>query len=141
MSATPEAAVVLRATELVSIPSPSRSARRWRPKSSSPSAPNIAVGAPERAAAIAWLAPLPPPKMAKEDPVTVSPASGALATRATRSVLIAPATKTGPGAGSPERVTAADLPDSGAGGRRWRSLADLARHHLRRARRRRPVGD
>src|SRR5215212_3242670 len=100
----------------------------------------MAVGAPERAAAIAWLAPLPPPKMAKLEPVTVSPASGALATRATRSVLMAPATRTRPGAGSVGAVMASDFPDSGAGGRLWRSPADRARRHALRATRHRPAG-
>src|SRR3954471_9551794 len=81
----------------------------------------MAVGAPERAAAMAWLAPLPPPKMAKVEPVTVSPASGALATRATRSVLMAPPTRT-----CPVVVTACRLPDSRAGALRTRSREDRA---------------
>src|SRR3954470_7714312 len=93
----------------------------------------MAVGAPERAAAMAWLAPLPPPKMAKVDPVTVSPASGALATRATRSVLIAPATRTDPAPRPAAPVTFSSLFDSGPGATRWQFHADRARHRGRRA--------
>src|SRR3954470_20723464 len=99
----------------------------------------MAVGAPERAAAMAWLAPLPPPKMAKVDPVTVSPASGALATRATRSVLMAPATRTGPDPRCAGPVMVSSLSDSGPGATRWRFHADRARHRARRAWRPRPA--
>src|SRR3954466_15084068 len=93
----------------------------------------MAVGAPERATAMAWLAPLPPPKMAKVDPVTVSPASGALTTRATRSVLIAPATRTDPELGPSAPVTVSSFFDSGPGATRWRFHADRARRRGRRA--------
>ncbi len=96
ISATPEGAAAISATSCVSISAARRSARRARPKSSRPTAPSTAVRAPERAAATAWFAPLPPPKTANDRPVTVSPASGARCTRATRSVLIAPATSTPP---------------------------------------------
>src|SRR5918997_5637252 len=93
----------------------------------------MTVSAPERAAAMAWLAPLPPPKMAKVDPVTVSPASGALATRATRSVLMAPATRTGPITEPAGSVIVSPLPDSGAGAIRWQFPSDRARRRARRA--------
>ncbi len=58
----------------------SRVARSCAPKPSVPTAPIIATSAPARAAATAWLAPLPPGIVRKERPVTVSPRAGALGT-------------------------------------------------------------
>jgi hypothetical protein len=64
------------------------------PKASSPAQPTIAVRAPRRAAATAWLAPFPPGTVENPLPATVSPGKGSRATRATRSMLRLPTTTT-----------------------------------------------
>ena len=63
-----------------STPAATRVSRSRGPNASSPTAPMKVTGAPARAAAIAWLAPLPPGIMRKARPVTVSPRPGAVAT-------------------------------------------------------------
>src|SRR5581483_9793567 len=69
-----------------------------RPKSSSPTRPSRRTCAPRRAAATAWLAPLPPPPVRRSRPETVSPGVGRRGTKTTRSVLMEPTTATpGPG--------------------------------------------
>ena len=61
------------ATPVASMPSAARRSRKRAPKSSAPSRPIIAVAAPARAAAMAWLQPLPPRKTSKPLPTRVSP--------------------------------------------------------------------
>ena len=73
-----------------SMPSRSSAARARIPNASRPTAPTNAVGAPSRAAATAWLAPLPPSCSENVAPVTVSPAAGNRSAWATRSTLTEP---------------------------------------------------
>ncbi len=63
---------------------------------SSPTAPTNRVVAPNRAAAHAWLALLPPPDRVRTPLTTVSPGRGSVATRTVRSTLIDPTTTTQP---------------------------------------------
>src|SRR5471032_982406 len=82
-------------TWLTSMPSTCRAARSVTPKPSSPTQPTMATGTwppPRRAAATAWLAPLPPAMVAKAPPASFSPGSGMRGTRSTRSILILPIT-------------------------------------------------
>ena len=65
------------------------------PCSSAPTWPTIARAAPSRAAAHAWLAPLPPAKRANPCPVSVSPALGKSGHVHTRSALSDPTTTIG----------------------------------------------
>ncbi len=74
------------------MPSASSSAIASAPSSSSPTAAIIRTAAPARAAATAWLAPLPPPWRSNVPPVTVSPARGSDGSRTTRSWLTDPTT-------------------------------------------------
>src|SRR5690242_15446922 len=76
------------------MPSADSSASACDPNSSSPTAPTMATEAPNRAAATAWLPPLPPPCLPNVPPVTVSPGEGRRSTATTRSVLIDPTTTT-----------------------------------------------
>ena len=55
------------------------------------------VGAPARAAARAWFAPLPPSTIEKRSPITVSPGRGSGDANAVRSALMLPTTATPPG--------------------------------------------
>ena len=64
------------------------------PKSSAPTRPIIDVRAPARAAATAWLKPLPPRNISNESPTSVSPISGRRAARTTRSIMKLPTTHT-----------------------------------------------
>src|ERR1700677_2897372 len=64
---------------------------RW-PKASSPTRPIIVTSAPNRAAATAWLAPLPPGTSRTSRAEIVSPGRGSRAQRSTRSALIEPTT-------------------------------------------------
>ncbi len=75
---------------------PSRAMRPSRSVAlaSRPTAPIRRVGAPDRALAIAWLAPLPPRNLAVPRLSTVSPARGRRSTRCTMSRLIEPKTQT-----------------------------------------------
>ena len=61
-----------------------------------PTAPTIVVRAPARAAATAWLAPLPPRTDVKRVPKTVSPGRGSGEAAAVRSTLMLPTTTTAP---------------------------------------------
>lgn len=63
----------------VSTPACSRPSRSRVPYTSSPTAPIIITSPPARAAATAWLAPLPPGIVRNSLPVTVSPRPGARA--------------------------------------------------------------
>ncbi len=64
----------------VSTPAEASAERSRTPNSSAPTAPIIATSAPQRAAATAWLAPLPPGTVRNSRPVTVSPRRGAFGT-------------------------------------------------------------
>src|SRR5215211_5042821 len=81
-------------TRLASTPLSRRFFTSSSPKGSSPTLPNMATSAPRRAAATAWLAPLPPGKRESWAPVTVSPGSGRRLTLRTKSWLIEPTTNT-----------------------------------------------
>ena len=96
MSATPVASPGRVTTPVTSTPSASSVARASAPKPSSPIAPMNQVGAPRRAAATAWFAPLPPWCLAWRPPITVSPGPGNRSTVTTRSTLIEPTTMTRP---------------------------------------------
>jgi hypothetical protein len=96
IAATPVGAPSRRATWLVSMPSAASSASASSPSSSAPTAPTIETSALARAAATAWLAPLPPPWRAKVPPATVSPARGSRPTETTRSTFTDPTTTTRP---------------------------------------------
>lgn len=65
---------------VTSTPAPASVRRSSGPKESSPTAPRKATSAPARAAAMAWLAPLPPGIVPNVCPVTVSPGAGAAST-------------------------------------------------------------
>ena len=62
------------------------------PKPSSPTQPNIVTSAPRRAAATAWLAPLPPGRSLRSLALTVSPGRGMRAESAVMSMLMLPIT-------------------------------------------------
>ncbi len=81
---------------VVSIPSAAASARNCEPNASAPTAPSIRTRAPARAAATAWLSPLPPGTVSKPWPATVSPGRGKRSTPTTRSMLRLPSTVTPP---------------------------------------------
>ena len=74
--ATPVASSGSVTSPATSTPSASSAARAAVPNASSPTAPMKNVRAPSRAAATAWLPPLPPWCCAKRPPMTVSPGSG-----------------------------------------------------------------
>src|ERR1700747_1086334 len=76
------------------MPSFARRSRAPSPKLSFPYAPRKVTSPPARAAATAWLAPLPPPKVLNSPPRTVSPGFGRRSQKTTRSVLDEPATST-----------------------------------------------
>src|SRR5207244_9858362 len=80
----------------MSTPSPSSKERAVRPASSSPTPAMSTVGAPNRALATAWLAPLPPRPVASDIPNAVSPARGRRTTRMVVSTLMLPTTTTPP---------------------------------------------
>src|SRR4029079_5945537 len=69
--------------------SPASASSAWE---SDPTQPTNRTSAPSRAAATAWLAPLPPGKRSNVAPLTVSPGRGSRSTRATRSRLTDPTT-------------------------------------------------
>ncbi len=79
MCAVPEGPSVVRRWP-VSTPDVSRQERSREPKASLPTAPIIDTAPPARAAAMAWLAPLPPGIVRNSRPVTVSPRCGAFST-------------------------------------------------------------
>ena len=66
------------------------------PNESAPTRPTIRTEAPSRAAATAWLPPLPPWMVSSRSPSTVSPGLGSSRTRTTRSMLMLPSTATVP---------------------------------------------
>src|SRR6185437_3686893 len=93
MSAVPVGTLARRTTAPASIPAPRHSATAISPATSLPSAATMATAAPQRAAATAWLLPLPPPFSLNRDAVTVSPGRGKTATVAVRSALKLPTTQ------------------------------------------------
>ncbi len=94
IKAMPEGDAGARATKRVSIPSASKAARARAPNSSSPTRATKVTRPPARAAATAWLAPLPPAAMENSPPRTVSPGRGMRGTRMIMSVLELPTTRT-----------------------------------------------
>src|SRR5260221_12832128 len=76
-------------TSILSLASPRSAAP---PKSSAPRAPTKLTRAPARAAATAWLAPLPPAARTNPPPRTVSPGSGKRSQATPRSVFELPTT-------------------------------------------------
>ena len=91
-SASPVRAVVVRTSDRM--PSVARTPSSSRPSASAPTAPTKRVRAPARAAATAWLSPLPPGPSARPDDSNVCPATGSAATSRTRSRLALPSTVT-----------------------------------------------
>ena len=91
ISAVPVLAWV-SATLVRSTPPASSRARASLANASLPTAPISRVAPPARAAAKAWLAPLPPGAVLKRSPGTVSPGRGRRATVAIRSRLTEPMT-------------------------------------------------
>jgi hypothetical protein len=89
--ATPDAPDTAR-TRVVSTPAERNRASNSTPNGSVPTAPMNAQTPPARAAATAWLAPLPPAITAKSRPTTVSPGRGSAGVLATRSMLTPPTT-------------------------------------------------
>ena len=85
-----------RTQRLTSMPSPATLASASSAMASSPTAPIYRVVAPNRAAAHAWLALLPPPDRVSVPLTTVSPGRGSFATWTVRSTLIDPTTTTQP---------------------------------------------
>ena len=73
-------------------PSATRAARSALPKSSSPTQPAISTSPPSRAAATAWLAPLPPGAKAAAPPSTVAPGAGSRGTVTEMSMFRLPST-------------------------------------------------
>ena len=84
-------------TAVASMPSPSTMPRSQAPASSLPTAPIMLTRAPSRAAATAWLRPLPPACRSSVSPMTVSPGAGIRSRPTTRSRLRLPTTTTRPG--------------------------------------------
>jgi hypothetical protein len=78
MSAVPVSPAVMRVASVT--PAPRRLLRSSAPASSSPSSATNVVAAPARAAATAWLAPLPPGCRAPPVASTVSPGAGMAST-------------------------------------------------------------
>src|SRR5690606_25296279 len=76
----------------VSTPAASSVSRSRGANTSVPTAPRKRTRPPERLAATAWLAPLPPGTVAKSRPAIVSPGSGRRVTVVTRSMLTLPST-------------------------------------------------
>ena len=111
-SARPVGAEAVARTLLTSTCSARSAASCARPSSSSPTRPTIATVAPQRAAATAWLAPLPPGSSSSDAPPTVSPGPGRRSTRTTWSALIEPTTTTKgwPCASAPECGRSSDSP-------------------------------
>ena len=84
-------------------PSARRAASSRRPKSSSPTQPAIRTPAPSRAAATAWLAPLPPGVKRAAEPSTVTPGAGSRGTVTEMSMFRLPSTVTCGRLAMPER--------------------------------------
>ena len=94
MNAVPVGTPASRRSHRMSTPAASRASACLRPASSSPTAPAIATRTPPRAAATAWLAPLPPHEVASSEARSVSPGSGSRSTDTTTSSLTDPTTST-----------------------------------------------
>ena len=92
--ARPVGTLVTVLTASALIPSARRAASNWRPKSSSPTQPTIHTSAPSRAAATAWLAPLPPGVNCAAEPSTVAPGPGSRGTVTEMSMFRLPSTVT-----------------------------------------------
>src|SRR5579863_4718033 len=88
--------------------------------------------APWRAAATAWLKPLPPRNVANSSPSTVSPGRGSRGARATRSVMRLPSTITCPIRPSSTRLYARRSRDAVERGERDDNQAPVVEAHLRR---------
>jgi hypothetical protein len=97
MVAVPDILAARRTSE-VSTPAERRSRRIASPNPSLPTTPTIKARPPSRAAAQDWLAPLPPVKVAKSPPRTVSPGTGRRETRWTMSRFRLPKTTMRPAA-------------------------------------------
>ncbi len=93
MTAVP-ASPSMRAMWVSSMPSSSTTRSRNAPALSALTAPIIVTRAPSRAAATAWLRPLPPALRCSDVPNTVSPESGMRSRLTTRSWLRLPTTTT-----------------------------------------------
>src|SRR5215207_4317830 len=100
MIAVPVGALVLE-TSPRSTPASVKAARSSAPDSSSPSEATKAVDAPARAAATAWLAPLPPSPLVRPVARTVSPGRGIRSTGRMRSTFALPTTTTSLTASTP----------------------------------------
>src|SRR6266850_4034833 len=94
ISATPVAGPSISRTPELSTSLSARKPRRLLANASLPTAPIIAVGAPRRAAATAWLRPLPPGRNDTAAPSSVSPGTGRRALCTTTSMLRLPQTTT-----------------------------------------------
>jgi len=75
-------------------PRNARKLSNWRPNASSPTQPAIRTSAPSRAAATAWLAPLPPGVNRAAEPTTVAPGPGSRGTVTEMSMFRLPSTVT-----------------------------------------------
>src|SRR6185437_632128 len=106
--------------------------RNWRPKASTPSAPTRATSAPSRAAATAWLAPLPPGTVTNRSPRMVSPGPTKRGAWVSRSMLMLPTTtmrviRSPPGKEAWRRAYAMGRGVVGGSGRRGLAHGALAR--------------
>ena len=96
MVAVPVSTSSRRATKSQSTPASWSPATSTSPNASRPTAPIMHVRAPMRAAATAWLAPLPPALVIKPLPPTVSPARGIRSHATERSMFMLPNSATMP---------------------------------------------
>ncbi len=94
IKATPVCDAPSRRTKSGRMPSFARLAAAWSPKASCPSLTTIVTSASNRAAATAWFAPLPPGPVMNGPPRMVSPLTGILGVRISRSMLKLPTTVT-----------------------------------------------
>ena len=91
-------------TNAVSTPKSSRASVAKSVKTSVPTQLTSVLEVPARAAATAWLEPLPPRMILKSSPRIDSPGSGSLSAKATRSIEIPPTTMSPPGWLSPVAI-------------------------------------
>mmetsp|Transcript_14938 Transcript_14938/g.42378 ORF Transcript_14938/g.42378 Transcript_14938/m.42378 type:complete len:270 (-) Transcript_14938:107-916(-) len=94
INATPVAASLVSTTRFASMPNLSKFLRVAWPRSSLPTLMTTRTGLPNKAAAAAWFAPLPPNSCSKRLPIKVSPGFGNLGELTTRSTLAEPTTTT-----------------------------------------------
>src|ERR1700744_4108553 len=99
--ARPEATPATSRTASVSTDSACRACRSCRPRSSGPRQPAIRTSAPSRAAATAWLPPLPPGANRAAVPSTVAPGPGSSGTVTEMSMFMLPSTVSRGFAGMP----------------------------------------